>query len=147
MAGVAATSFPTTVMAVILDVIRADLKTDLAAISWVQVAPSLAFAMAMPMSGKLGDLYGHRRIYVWGFGIATVFSLLTAAAWDAWSLVAFRTISQLGGGATGTAAIALVSSTFASTDRARAIGLINVAGGLAPVLGATLAGPMVDLIS
>lgn len=147
MTGVAATSFPTTVMAVILDVIRDDLRTDLAAISWVQVAPSLAFAMAMPMSGKLGDLYGHRRIYVWGFGIATVFSLLTATAWDAWSLVAFRTISQLGGGATGTAAIALVSSTFVASDRARAIGLINVAGGLAPVLGATLAGPLVDLVS
>jgi MFS family permease len=146
LVGTAATSFPTTVLAASLETIRRDLHTDLATISWVQVAPSLGFALGMPLFGKLGDLYGHRRIYLLGFGTATVFSVVTALAWSPISLIVARTISQLGGGATGTAAIALVAAQLRTDERARAIGLLNVAGGLAPVLGVVLGGPAVDAI-
>ena len=47
--GVAATSFPTTLLAASLEKIRLDFDSDLATISWVQVAPSLGFALGMPM--------------------------------------------------------------------------------------------------
>ena len=146
MVGVAATSFPTTVLVASLEKIRVDMDTDLATISWVQVAPSIGFALGMPLFGKLGDLYGHRRIYVLGFGAATVFSVLTALAWNPLSLIIARTVSQIGGGATGTAAIALVAAQLPASQRARAIGLLNVAGGLAPVLGVVIGGPAVDAI-
>ena len=146
MVGVAATSFPTTVLVASLETIRIDMRTDLATISWVQVAPSLGFALGMPLFGKLGDLYGHRRIYILGFATATVFSVLTALAWNPLSLIVARTISQIGGGATGTAAIALVAALLPSDQRARAIGFLNVAGGLAPVLGVVIGGPAVDAI-
>jgi MFS family permease len=146
MVGVAATSFPTTVLVASLETIRTDMNTDLATISWVQVAPSLGFALGMPLFGKLGDLYGHRRIYVLGFGTATVFSVLTALAWNPVSLIVARTVSQIGGGATGTAAIALVAALLPAEQRARSIGLLNVAGGLAPVLGVVIGGPAVDAI-
>jgi MFS family permease len=146
MVGVAATSFPTTVLVASLETIRIDMNTDLATISWVQVAPSLGFALGMPLFGKLGDLYGHRRIYVLGFATATVFSVLTALAWNPVSLIVARTVSQIGGGATGTAAIALVAALLPSDQRARAIGFLNVAGGLAPVLGVVIGGPAVDAI-
>lgn len=144
--GVAATSFPTTLLAASIEKIRLDFDSDLATISWVQVAPSLGFALGMPMFGKLGDLYGHRRVYVIGFGVSTLFSLLTALAWSPLSLIVARTISQLGGGATGTAAIALVAGLLPPDQRARAIGILNVAGGLAPVLGVVVGGPAVDAI-
>ncbi|MEO8693919.1 MAG: MFS transporter [Acidimicrobiales bacterium] len=146
MVGVAATSFPTTVLVASLERIRVDMHTDLATISWVQVAPSIGFALGMPLFGKLGDLYGHRRIYVTGFAVATVFSVLTALAWNPLSLILARTVSQIGGGATGTAAIALVAAQLPASQRARAIGLLNVAGGLAPVLGVVIGGPAVDAI-
>jgi MFS family permease len=146
MVGVAATSFPTTVLVASIETIRLDMHTNLATISWVQVAPSLGFALGMPLFGKLGDLYGHRRIYVLGFGTATVFSVLTALAWDPVSLIVARTISQIGGGATGTAAIALVAALLPAERRARAIGMLNVAGGLAPVFGVVIGGPAVDAI-
>lgn len=144
--GVAATSFPTTLLAAALETIRLDFHSDLATISWVQVAPSLGFALGMPMFGKLGDLYGHRRVYVLGFGISTLFSLLTALAWSPLSLIVARTISQLGGGATGTAAIALVAGLLPVEQRSRSFGILNVAGGLAPVLGVVVGGPAVDAI-
>ncbi len=144
--GVAATSFPTTLLAASLEKIRLDFDSDLATISWVQVAPSLGFALGMPMFGKLGDLYGHRRVYVIGFGVSTAFSFLTALAWSPLSLIITRTISQLGGGATGTAAIALVAGLLPPEQRPRSIGVLNVAGGLAPVLGVVVGGPAVDLI-
>ena len=146
MVGVAATSFPTTVFVASIEKIRIDMHTDLATSSWVQVAPSIGFALGMPLFGKLGDLYGHRRIYVLGFGTATLFSLLTALAWNPLSLIVARTVSQIGGGATGTAAIALVAAQLQADSRARAIGLLNVAGGLAPVLGVVIGGVAVDAI-
>ena len=146
MVGVAATSFPTTVFVASIEKIRLDMHTDLATISWVQVAPSIGFALGMPLFGKLGDLYGHRRIYILGFGTATLFSLLTALAWNPLSLIVARTVSQIGGGATGTAAIALVAAQLPADSRARAIGLLNVAGGLAPVLGVVIGGVAVDAI-
>lgn len=144
--GVAATSFPTTLLAAAIETIRLDFDSDLATISWVQVAPSLGFALGMPMFGKLGDLYGHRRVYVLGFGISTLFSLLTALAWSPLSLIVARTISQLGGGATGTAAIALVAGLLPVEQRSRSFGILNMAGGLAPVLGVVVGGPAVDAI-
>ena len=146
LVGTAATSFPTTVLAASFEKIRVDLHTDLATVSWVQVAPALGFALGMPLFGKLGDLYGHRRIYLAGFGTFTMFSVVTALAWDPLSLITARTIAQLGGGATGTAAIALVAAQIPTERRARAIGLLNVAGGLAPVLGIVIGGPAVDAI-
>jgi len=144
--GVAATSFPTTLLAASIETIRLDFDSDLATISWVQVAPSLGFALGMPMFGKLGDLYGHRRVYVIGFGVSTAFSLLTALAWSPLSLILARTISQLGGGATGTAAIALVAGLLPADQRSRSFGILNMAGGLAPVLGVVVGGPAVDAI-
>jgi MFS family permease len=55
-------------------------------------------------------------------------------------------VSQIGGGATGTAAIALVAAQLPADRRARAIGLLNVAGGLAPALGVVIGGLAVDAI-
>ena len=76
--GVAATSFPTTLLAAALETIRLDFHSDLATISWVQVAPSLGFALGMPMFGKLGDLYGRRRVFLFTISTFLVGSLLCA---------------------------------------------------------------------
>ena len=53
--GAAATSFPTTLLAASLDTIRKDFGTSTTIVAWVQVAPSLAFGLGMPLLGKLGD--------------------------------------------------------------------------------------------
>ena len=83
MVGVAASAFPTTLLSASLPDIAEDLHTSTSVISWVQAAPSIAFAVGMPFFGKLGDLYGHRRTFVLGFTAMTIGALATAFAWNA----------------------------------------------------------------
>ena len=142
--GIASTSFPSTVLVASLDRIRDDLHSNFSTISWVQVAPSLAFALGVPIFGKLGDLTGGRRIYIAGVAMATVFSLLTALAWNAPSLIALRTLGQLAGAVSGPAGFTVLAATLAGAARAKAIGLYNAVAGISPVIGITVGGPLID---
>src|SRR5690606_40130323 len=62
--------------------------SDASTVTWVVTGPLLAFAVVGPAMGKLGDLYGHRRLYTWSMAFVSVFALLTAAAWTAGALIA-----------------------------------------------------------
>lgn len=144
--GAAATSFPTTLLAASLDTIRKDFGTSTTVVAWVQVAPSLAFGLGMPLLGKLGDLYGHRRVYVYGLAVATLFAFLTVFAWDAYSLIAIRTIGQIAGSSTGPSGFAIIAASLPERDRAKSIGLLNTVGGLSPVVGVIVGGPLIDSV-
>lgn len=144
--GVASTSFPTTLLSASLDLIRADFDSTLATISWVQVAPSLAFGLGMPLAGKMGDLYGHRRVYLGGLWVALVSALLTILAWDPLSLIVIRTLGQLGGAAAGPTGMAIIAAAVPEGERAKSIGLLNIVGGLSPVVAVLVGGPVIDQI-
>ena len=66
LTGVACSSFTITVLSAALATIAADLNSSVSVITWVIAGPLLAFAVFTPMAGKLGDLYGHRRMYLIG---------------------------------------------------------------------------------
>ncbi|HUP76461.1 MAG TPA: MFS transporter [Acidimicrobiales bacterium] len=146
MVGVAASAFPTTLLSASLPDIAADLHTSTSVISWVQAAPSIAFAVGMPFFGKLGDLYGHRRTFVLGFTAMTIGALVTAVAWNAGSLIGIRTVAQLAGAATSTAAFGLIASVFERDDRARAIGLYTAVLAMSPVIAVVAGGPIIERI-
>ena len=141
-----ATSFPTTLLSASLDVIKEDLNSDLATISWVQIAPNLAFGLAMPLFGKLGDLYGHRRVFLAGSICGVAAAALTALAWNPISLITLRVLGMLSGAATGPAAFAMIATALPESDRGKGIGLLNSVGGVAPVVGVVVGGPLVDSV-
>ena len=142
--GIAMTSFPVTLLAASLDPIRKNLHSSFATISWLQIAPSLAFALGLPISGKIGDLYGARRVYLTALSLATVFSLMTAGAWNVGSLIAIRTAGQLCAGAAGPVAFSIMSAMFTGDDRARAISQYSAVQAMSPMLGIALGGPLID---
>ena len=144
--GTAATSFPTTLLAASLDTIRNDFHSSTATVAWVQVAPSLAFGLGMPLLGKLGDLYGHRRVYIYGLVVSTICAFLTVFAWDPYSLIAVRTIGQIGGSAVGPCGFAIIAASLPEGERAKSIGLLNTVGGISPVIGVLLGGPIIDAV-
>ena len=76
--GVASSSFTITVLSAALPDIARDLDSSTSTITWVIAGPLLAFAVFTPMAGKLGDLYGHRRMYLIGFTAAALMSFVTA---------------------------------------------------------------------
>jgi MFS family permease len=144
MAGIASTSFPITVLSASLPVIADDLTTSESTVSWVQTAPLIAMAVGTPIAGKVGDLYGHRRLYLWGYALATGFAVLTGLAWDVGSLVAMRTLGQFIGAATLPASMAIIMTVFARRERALALGYWSAVTALSPAIGVTFGGFMVD---
>jgi EmrB/QacA subfamily drug resistance transporter len=144
LAGLFATGFTITVLAVSLPEIADDLHTSQTTLTWIVTGPFLAHALGMPLLGKLGDVYGHRRVYIIGFALFTVFTALTALAWSAPSLIVVRTVGALEGAATGPASMALIMHAFPAEDRVKAMGWWALVGAGAPVIGLVAGGPIVD---
>jgi EmrB/QacA subfamily drug resistance transporter len=146
LSGMFATTFTITILGVSLAVIADDLGSNVETVAWVLTGPMLVQALALPVLGKLGDVYGHRRIYLAGFALAGVAALATAFAWDAPSLIGIRTVGQLVGTATMPSSTALLFSVYRPRDRVRAMGWVSLVAAGAPVLGLAIGGPMVDTL-
>jgi MFS family permease len=146
LAGCFATTFTMTILGVSLKTIATDLGSDVATIAWVMTAPMLAQAVSAPLLGKLGDLHGHRLVYLSGFALATVVATATAFAWDATSLIGFRTLGQLAGTATMPASMAILFKVYDRRDRVKAMGWMSVVIAGAPVVGLAVGGVLVEWI-
>ena len=144
LAGLFAAGFTITVLAVSLPEIARDLHTDRTTLLWVVTGPFLAHALGMPLLGKVGDVHGHRRVFLVGFALFTVFTALTALAWNAPVLIALRLVGAVEGAATGPASMALIMHAFPAEDRVKAMGWWSLVGAGAPVVGLVAGGPIVD---
>ena len=146
LVGCFATTFTMTILGVSLRAIASDLGSDVSTIAWVVTAPMLAAAVSAPLLGKMGDLHGHRRVYLIGFVIATVAAFATAYAWDATSLIGLRTLGQLAGTATMPASMAILFRVYQGRERVKAMGWMSVVIAGAPVLGLAVGGVLIEAI-
>jgi MFS family permease len=146
LAGLFSTSFPTTVLSISINDISTNLHSTPSTITWVTTAPLLAGAVSTPVLGRLGDLRGHRRLFFAGLLTAGVFSLLTAAAWNAFSLIAFRTVSQMGASAIVPSTYAMLFRSFPANERVRASSLASGTFAGASVIGVVVGGPLIDSV-
>lgn len=133
-----------TILAVSRPEIAGDLGASVESLVWLISGPTIAVALTGTTAGKLGDLHGHRRVYLIGMAGATVFVGLTALAWSGASLISFRVMGATIGAATGPSSLALINRMFPPDRRSRALGFwsLVVAGG--PVVGLVAGGPLVD---
>ena len=144
LAGMFATTFPITILTIALGSIAQEFAVSETTIVWVITAPMLFSAVTLPLLGKLGDLHGHRKVFLLGFLAATVTAAATALAWNAWSLIALRTLAAVVGGATQPTAMALIFGVYDPSERVRAMGWWSMTTAAAPALGLVLGGPLVD---
>ena len=144
LSGMFATTFPITILTIALRMVAEEFGTSETAMAWVITAPMLCSAVALPLLGKLGDLYGHRRVFLLGFAAATATAVATAFAWSAFSLIALRTVAAVVGGATQPSSMALIFGVYERKDRVRAMGWWSMTGAAAPALGLIAGGPLVD---
>lgn len=145
LAGTFATSFPITILTISLGDIAREFSVRETTIAWVLTAPLLLSAVALPLLGKLGDLYGHRRVFLLGSAAATVTAIATAYAWDVPSLICLRTLAAVFGGATQPTSIALILGVYPPAERVKALGWWSMTGAAAPAFGLVAGGPLVDL--
>ena len=144
LAGMFAATFPITILTVSLASIAREFGTRETTLAWVLAGPMLVSAVALPLLGKLGDLRGHRRVFLFGTAAATLTAAATCFAWSPGSLIGFRTLAATLGGATQPTAIALVFSVTPREERVRAMGWWSMTAAGAPAIGLVAGGPLVD---
>lgn len=124
----------------ILPILRSAFGSDVAAIQWVVTIYLLTLSGLMLTFGRLGDLRGHKSVYVWGFGIFVLSSALCGAAGSVTALIAFRAIQAVGGAMLASNAPAIVTGNFPPEQRGRAIGLASTMTYLGLTVGPSLGG-------
>src|SRR5674476_23970 len=112
LAGLLSVNITFTVFVVALPQVAHQLHTSVSTLTWTSTGPLLAFGVAAPVLGKLGDIGGYRRLYLWGLLGAAVCVVLTATAPTAGVLIGARLFDGVQGAATGAASMALVLQAF-----------------------------------
>jgi EmrB/QacA subfamily drug resistance transporter len=144
LAGLLALNFTFTVFIVALPRVAHEFNTSITVLTWTMIGPLLAYGLAAPLFGKVGDVFGHRRLYLVGLLGAMVSAVLTAIAPTAGILILARTLDGVQGAATGTASMALIMSSFPPNERVKAMGWWSLVGAGGPVLGVSLGSPIIQ---
>ncbi|MEU8636481.1 MDR family MFS transporter [Amycolatopsis sp. NPDC048633] len=92
-------------------------------LSWVVTAYTLTTAASTPIWGKLGDLYGRKRVHLSAIALFTLASVACGFAQDMTQLIAFRAVQGLGGGGLAVGALSLIGVLVPPRDRGRYQGL------------------------
>ncbi len=117
---------------------------DLSQAPWIFTTNLLTSASSMPIWGKLGDLYGRRRVFQSAIVLFIIGSLLAATADSMIQLLACRALQGLGGGALLTMPYAIVGDIVSPRDRPAYVAFISVVWTAAGFLGPPLGGFLVD---
>lgn len=136
-----------TVVNVALPSIGEDLGAGTNSLQWILNGYLLTLASLILLGGSLGDRYGRRRIFALGVGWFTAASLLCAVAPSSEALIAARLLQGVGGALLTPGSLAIIESTFATGDRARAIGAWSGLSGAATAIGPLLGGWLIEAVS
>src|SRR5215203_2731621 len=120
-------------------------ETGISSLSWVLNAYNIVFAAFLVAAGRIADLLGRRRMFLFGLVIFTVASGLCAAAPSANALIGFRLIQALGAAFVVPASLGLVLQAFPADRRAHAVALLSAVGALAAGVGPSLGGLLVSV--
>lgn len=115
--------------------------------SWVFSIYLLASTTTVPVYGKLSDLYGRRRVYVFAMVLFLIGSVLCGRAGTMEQLIVFRGVQGLGAGGLLPLAFIIIGDLFTFEQRARMQGLFASVWGVSSIVGPLLGGFLVDQIS
>lgn len=122
-----------------------DFSITLSTAGWISTAYILSNAVFVPVFGKLGDMIGDRKIYLWSFIAFIAFSVLAGMSWDISSMIVFRALQGLVGAAVYPTAMALIAKNFTDQKtRSQALGMWSASMAASAVFGPLIGGPLID---
>jgi EmrB/QacA subfamily drug resistance transporter len=137
-----------TIVNVALPSIREDLGFSETSLAWVVNAYLLTYGGFLLLGGRLGDLYGHRRLFLAGITLFTLASLVCGLSTTQGMLVAARTVQGLGGAVASAVSLSLMMMLFTEpTERAKAMGIFGFVAAGGGSIGVLLGGILTDLLN
>jgi EmrB/QacA subfamily drug resistance transporter len=133
----------TTIVNIAIPDMSASLDASLDQILWVINAYVLAYAVLLITAGRLGDLYGPKRLFVLGLAIFTLASAACGFARGPEQLIVARVVQGVGGALLTPQTLAVITMTFPRERRGAAFGIWGGVAGVATVVGPTLGGYLV----
>ncbi|MBP2649444.1 MAG: stp 2 [Firmicutes bacterium] len=113
-------------------------------VEWVVMIYLLLISSLLLTYGRLGDMYGHRPVFISGFAIFTIASLSNSLSPNIWALIASRALQAIGAGAILAVVQAIVADTFLPSERGKAIGINAMFVSLGLAAGPSFGGYLVQ---
>lgn len=124
-----------------LPLIQQDLGFSTASLSWIQNAYTLTFGGLLLLGSRVGDLFGRRRMYVWGLLFFMLASVVVVISPNAEIMILGRVLQGLGAAILGPSSLALLSTSFPDQpQRGKAMAIYGSITGIGPTLGLVLGG-------
>jgi EmrB/QacA subfamily drug resistance transporter len=136
----------TTIVSVATPAIIADLDADVNSVVWVTSAYLLAYAVPVLITGRLGDRYGPKNLYLLGLTVFTISSLACGLTGTIEGLIIARVFQGLGAAMITPQTMAIITRIFPSERRGQAMALWGATAGVATLVGPILGGVLVDAL-
>jgi EmrB/QacA subfamily drug resistance transporter len=137
-----------TIVNVALPSIRADLGFSETSLAWVVNAYLLTYGGLLLLGGRLGDLFGHRRLFLAGITLFTLASLVCGLSTSQGMLIAARAVQGVGGAVASAVSLSLMMTLFTEPgERAKAMGVFGFVAAGGGSIGVLLGGILTDTIN
>src|SRR5207247_5148420 len=138
----------TTIVNVALPSLRQDLNFSQTSLAWVVNAYLLTYGGFLLLGGRLGDLFGHRRLFLAGITLFTAASLVCGLSTTQGMLIAARSVQGLGGAVASAVSLSLMMNLFTEpAERAKAMGIFGFVAAGGGSIGVLLGGVLTDVLN
>lgn len=142
--GTILSSYVSSCVNIALPNIMAALNFNMDSVVWVSLAYMLPYGSTLPLTGKLGDQFGAKKVYIIGLVIFTTASLFCGLATNSVGMLIFRIVQGLGAGMLLPNAMTIVAETFDAHERGAALGIWSAMAAAGSAMGPTVGGYLIE---